>query len=59
MRLLVMKQLSAKWLEGLHDHLRALNQIIENGFKEAGIKEAIENPPIPTNADGDLFVQLV
>ena len=45
MRLSVMKELSAKWLEGLYDHLRASDEIIVNGFKESGIKEAIDNPP--------------
>ena len=33
-----MKELTAKWL-GLHDHLRASDQITVNGFKEAGIKK--------------------
>ena len=51
MRLSVMKELSAKWLEGLYDRLRDSHHIIVNGFKEAGIKEAIENPPIPDNCD--------
>ena len=38
MRLSVMKELSAKWLVGLYDHLRASDQIIVNGLKEAGIR---------------------
>ena len=50
-----LSELSAKWLEGLDDHLRASDQIIVNGFKEAGIKEAIENPPTPDNSDDDPF----
>ena len=37
MRLSVMKELSAKWPEGLYDHLRTSTQLIINGFKEAGI----------------------
>ena len=59
MRLSVMKELSAKWLEGLYDHLRASNKIIVNGFKEAGIKEAIENPPtcVPGDSDDDPFAE--
>ena len=30
-----------------------------NGFKEAGIKEAIENPPtcVPGDSDGDPFAE--
>ena len=55
MRFSVMKEPSAKWLEGLYDRLRDSHQIIVNGFKEAGIKEAIENPPIPDNCDDDPF----
>ena len=51
MRLSVMKELSAKWLEGLYDHLRASTQLIINGFKEAGILGAIENPAISTDSD--------
>lgn len=43
MRLSVMKELSARWLEGLYDHLHASDHIIINGFKEAGIQNAIEN----------------
>ena len=59
MRLSVMKELSAKWLEGLYDCLRALDQIIVNGFKETGIKEAIESPPTcaPDNSDDDPFAE--
>ena len=55
MRLSVMKELSAKWLEGLYDHLRASDQITVNGFKEA-----IENPRItsaPDNSDDDPFAE--
>ena len=51
--------MSAKWL-GLYDHLRASDQITVNGFKEAGIKEAIENPPFtsaPDNSDDDPFAE--
>ena len=34
-------------------------KIIVNGFKEAGIKEAIENPPtcVPGDSDGDPFAE--
>ena len=46
-----LSELSAKWLEGLDDRLRASDQIIVNRFKEAGIKEAIENPPITSAPD--------
>ena len=56
MRLSVVKELSAKWL-GLYDRLRASDEIIVNGFKEAGIKEAIEYPPtcVSDDSDGDPF----
>ena len=53
MRLSVMKEMSAKWLEGLYDHLRASRQIIINGFKKAGITDAVENPAIPADSDSD------
>ena len=37
--------------------LRASDEIIVNGFKEAGIKAAIENPPtcVSDDSDGDPF----
>ena len=53
MRLSVMKEMSAKWLEGLYDHLRASRQTIINGFKKAGIADAVENPAIPADSDSD------
>lgn len=61
MRLSVMKELSAKWLDSLYDHLRASTQLIINGFKEAGILGAFESPAIPTDpdADGDPFAECV
>ena len=39
-----LSELSAKWLEGLDDRLRASDQIIVNGFKEAGIKKGYRKP---------------
>ena len=45
-RLSVMKELSAKWLEGLYDHLRNTIQVIVNVFTEAGILDAIENSAV-------------
>ena len=53
MRPSVMKEMSAKWLEGLYDHLRASHRIIINGFKKAGIADSVENPAIPADSDSD------
>ena len=59
MCLSIIKELTAKWLEGLYDGLRASDKIIVNRFKEAGIKEAIENLPtcVPGDSDGDPFAE--
>ena len=57
MCLSVMKEMSAKWLEGLYDQLRASRQMIINGFKKAGIADAVENPAnhADSDSDGDPF----
>ena len=43
----VMKELGAKWLVGFYDHVRSNPNLIVNGFKEAGILEALENDVVP------------
>ena len=47
MHLSVMKEISAKWLEGMTDKLQNSLQLIVNGFKEAGIADAIETATVP------------
>ena len=44
MRLSVLKKLQAKWMVSAYDYLCANPQIGINGFKEAGIVAAIEDP---------------
>ena len=42
-----MKEFGAKWLVGFYDHVRSNPNLIVNGFKEAGILEALENDVVP------------
>ena len=44
MRVVVMKELGVKWLTELHDHFTGRPEILVNGFKEAGIVEALQQP---------------
>ena len=44
MRLPVLKELQAKWIVSTYNYLSANPQIGVNGFKEAGIVTAIEDP---------------
>ena len=37
-----MKELSTQWLTALYDNLRGRPEVLVNGFKEAGIVEALE-----------------
>ena len=41
--LLVVKPLTAKWIVHLHHHLKADKKMLVNGFRAAGIPEAIDN----------------
>ena len=59
MRLSVVKELQAKWMVSAYDYLHANPQIGINGFKEAGIVAAIEDPDsIAVSADEDPFSDL-
>lgn len=40
----VMKELSAHWIVSACDHIRSHAEIITNGFKKAGIVDAIAHP---------------
>ena len=41
MRATIMKELGAMWMTALYDHLCSHPEIVTNGFKEAGIVEAL------------------
>ena len=42
LRLSVMKELEAKWLVSAYDYFKGNGSIIQNGFKEVGIVDAVE-----------------
>ena len=42
LRLSVMKELEAKWLVSTYDYFKGNSSIIQNGFKEVGIIDAVE-----------------
>ena len=45
MKTTVMKELGVNWLTALYDYLRGRPKIlVKNGFKEAGIVEALQQP---------------
>ena len=44
MWLSILKELQAKWMVSAYDYLCAIPQLGMNGFKEAGIVVAIEDP---------------
>ena len=39
----VVKELSCKWIMSGYDHIRFSPEIVQNGFKKAGIISAIED----------------
>ena len=47
MRIAVMRELGAQWLVGFYDHVRSHPELVINGFKEAGILNAIEKGDVP------------
>ena len=51
MRMSVMKELEAKWIVSCYDYLQNNKQIVYNGFKEAGIVDALQNPPTAQTID--------
>ena len=44
LKLSIMKPIGAKWMMELFDHFKARPQIIENGFKGAGITQILASP---------------
>ena len=50
MRMSLIKEHSCKWLVSAYDHIRSHPDIIVNGFKKAGIIDALGNKlPAPDN----------
>ena len=48
----------AQWLEGLYAHMKASPDIISNGFKKAGIYQAIQDPQSIQDEIDDPFSDL-
>ena len=47
-KLSIMKELEAKWIVSTYDYLKSNPSIVTNGFKAAGIIDAIEGRDLPT-----------
>lgn len=63
MSMAVIKEVSATWLTGLYDHLCSSQDIIKNGFRKAGITDAIQSFPVPAPdqvhpCEDDMFADL-
>ena len=58
LRLSVIKPLHAKWIVDLYHHLKADKEMIVNGFRTAGIFEAIENAQVITEKVENPFKEL-
>ena len=62
MGMAIMKELGAQWLVSFYDYICSHTELVRNGFKEAGIIEALEKGPSPpsphANDDNDPFLDL-
>lgn len=55
MRAGIMKELGAQWLVAFYDHVCCHPDLVVNGFKEAGITDALENGIVtPSSQEGPL-----
>ena len=54
LRLSVMKELEAKWLVSAYDYFKGNNSIIQNGFKEVGIIDAVEGQQLDEDPFADI-----
>ena len=54
MRMSVMKELSSRWFISAYDHIQSNPDIVKNGFKKAGITEALETGLPEADAELDL-----
>ena len=52
----VIKELSSRWFISAHSYIQSNPSIVQNGFKKAGITEALENG-LP-EADSDQVLQV-
>ena len=57
LRLSVMKELEAKWLVSAYDYFKGNGSIIQNGFKEVGIVDAVEGQQL-SEPDEDPFADI-
>ena len=58
LRLSVMKELEAKWLVSAYHYLKSTKTIIQNGFKEVGVTDAIEGQSGQSALDEDPFADI-
>ena len=58
MKLSVVKEASANWIEQAYDYMKTSESIIINGFKKSGIFDAIANPVAPSDPQEDPFADL-
>ena len=58
LRLSVMKELEAMWLVSAFDYFNSNSNIVSNGFKKAGITDAIEGQQRELLSDEDPFNDL-
>ena len=54
MKMSIVKEVSATWLEAAYYYMKDSESIIVNGFKKSGIFQAVTNPPT-TEDDSDPF----
>ena len=54
MQMSVMKELSSRWFTSAYDHIQSNPDIVKNGFKKAGITEALETGLPEADAELDL-----
>ena len=57
LQLSVMKELEAKWLVSAYDYIKGNGSIIQNGFKEVGILDAVEGQQL-SEPDEDPFADI-
>ena len=57
MRMSVMKECVAKWIVLCYDYLQNNKQIVYNGFKEASIVDALQNPPTTQTIDDEILLR--
>ena len=56
MRMSIVKVISCKWIMSAYDHTRSSPEIVENGFKKAGIVRTIKNGVEEITSTTDLYL---